>query len=129
MSSRRSKNYLKCGHYVSYEEAPPSKGDVVYCAMCRNYSEVLKVDMMRSQEKSWHWICRDPKHGRNGMVKSFPDTMLSCEKSAIAHAKRNHHTVTMYTESQTVYHVYRDHDPNQLSLPVTTDGTSGEYPF
>lgn len=128
MSGRRSKNYMRCGHYVIYEEVPPKKGDLVYCIMCRNYSEILKVEITGETVTEWHWKCEDVKHKRP-MVKSYPDAKLACEKGAIAHAKRNHHTVTMYTPSQVVHHVYRDHDPNQLSLPVTIDGASDTYPF
>lgn len=128
MSSRRSKSYLKCGHYVNYEEVPPNKGDLVWCAMCRGYRIILQVEIIAVLIKDWHWRCDNHKHPRP-IVKTYVDGKLACEKAAIYHAKRNHHTVTMYTPSQTVYHVYRDHDPNQTSLPVTPDDESDEYPF
>lgn len=126
--SSKSRNTLRCGHYVSYEDVPPRKGDLVYCPGCKNYQLVTEVDMLREPLPAWTWVCQTP-HAKKKLEKKFLGKRLDCEKSAIAHAKRCHHTVVMYAPSGDVHHVYRDHDPNQLSLFVTPDGPSGEIPF
>lgn len=126
--SRRSKNTLSCLHTVNYEDVPPQKDDLVWCAMCGNYRLVLQVEVLAAVIPSWSWTCASKHQGRT-LTKTFPGQKLKCEKAAIYHARRNHHTVTMYAPSGEVHHVYRDHDPNQLSLPGVADGVSDELPF
>lgn len=128
MSSRRSKSTLRCKHSVVYEDVPPVKGDVVWCAMCGNYSEVLDVEFTGTDLPAWRWECRHRRH-RDPIVKRFLGKKLECELSAIRHSKRNRHVVIMYAPSGDVHHTYAGHDPNQLSLPVVSDGTSDQLPF
>lgn len=126
--SKRSKNTLACLHYVMYDDVPPVKGDLVWCALCQNYRRVTEVEVIGSEIPAWRWKC-SVKHKNRELVKTFVGRKLECEKSAIAHAKRNRHTVIMYRPSGDVYHTYAGHDPQQLSLPVTSDDQSDEMPF
>lgn len=126
--SNRSRNTLSCKHTTIFDDIPPKVGNLVWCAMCADYRVVENVELMGTKLPSWRWVCSGD-HGSRKLEKSFPGQKLKCEKSAIAHAKRNRHTVVMYKPSGTVHHSFTGHDPNQLSLPVVPDGVSEEIGF